>query len=305
MAKKASPVVTKTAGAKFDPDDRPILFLASSAAHAALVQDRHKYILIAVNELSSGDELGTILDGDQHVLLDSGVYNLAVTYARKRGISMDEALSTPPDQVDGWPKLFDKYVRLATEYGPRCWGYIELDFGGRENKIITRAKLEALGLNPIPVYHPLNDGWDYFDYLAARYDRICVGNLVHANDDTRSRILTTIAIRRRAYPNLRWVHALGVGLTQRILSTNLDSADASSWSSSLWWGRNGLQEFACLTTFGHMPPEYTYIRGADSEDPGGYNHAVRFLASLYVAHQANTNHYTQALGVGGAHVHDR
>ena len=57
---------------------------------------------------------------------------------------------------------------------------VEVDQGGRENKIKTRARLEKMGLRPIPVYHPLNDGWDYFDYLAENYDRICMGNVVNA-----------------------------------------------------------------------------------------------------------------------------
>jgi hypothetical protein len=42
---------------------------------------------------------------------------------------------------------------LATTYEERLWGYIELDKGGRENKLRTRTRLHNHGLNPIPVYH--------------------------------------------------------------------------------------------------------------------------------------------------------
>ena len=60
---------------------------------------------------------------------------------------------------------------------------------------------ESLGLKPIPVYHPLLDGWDYFDELAAQYDRICFGNIVQAPAATRIRLLHTLWERHRRYPD--------------------------------------------------------------------------------------------------------
>ena len=62
--------------------------------------------------------------------------------------------------------------------------------------------LEQMGLRPIPVYHPFNDGWDYFDYLAERYDRICFGNVVQADRETRKRLVATAWERHRKYPHL-------------------------------------------------------------------------------------------------------
>jgi hypothetical protein len=53
-------------------------------------------------------------------------------------------------------------VEHATTYADRLSGYTELDQGGRDHKRRTRTRLHDLGLNPIPVYHPFNDGWDYF-----------------------------------------------------------------------------------------------------------------------------------------------
>ena len=112
-------------------------------------------------------------------------------------MTMDEVLSMAPEKLDGFDSLFDKYVRIIKEIGEESWGYIEIDQGGKDNKIKTRDRLHKLGFNPIPVYHPLVDGWDYFDYLAERYDRICLGNIVQAQNETRKRLLATMWERKR------------------------------------------------------------------------------------------------------------
>ena len=100
--------------------------------------------------------------------IDSGVFNLSTRHAAKHDLTMDQALALAPTEIDGFDELFAKYVRLVTELGDKVWGYIEIDQGGKANKIKTRARLEELGLRPIPVYHPFNDGWDYFGEIAAR-----------------------------------------------------------------------------------------------------------------------------------------
>ena len=47
-------------------------------------------------------------------------------------------------------------------------------------EVATATPAHAEGLAPMPVYHPLNDGWDYYDELAGSHDRVCIGNLVQA-----------------------------------------------------------------------------------------------------------------------------
>ncbi len=131
-------------------------------------------------------------------------------------------------------ELFDKYVAIINEFGDQLWGYIEIDQGGRENKIKTRAKLEGLGLRPMPVYHPFNDGWDYFDYLAQRYDRICFGNVVMADAATRKRLCATAWERRRRYPRL-WIHLLGMTPSETLTAFPINSCDSSTWVGGLRW----------------------------------------------------------------------
>lgn len=217
---------------RWDPAEKLMQFAASGDLPLA-----PELYLTAVNDLygEAGDRImeGTIGQG-YRVLLDSGVFNLTNDHMRATGITMDEALAISPEDMPGFDKLFARYVELAQRWGDDLWGYIELDQGGAANKRITRAKLHDLGLDPIPVYHPLNDGWDYFDELAEQYDRICVGNLVQANQAQRTRILHTMWERHRAYPDL-WIHALGVTPYQVCLPFPPDSADSSSWINGLRW----------------------------------------------------------------------
>lgn len=147
---------------------------------------------------------------------------------------MDIGLATDPEEMDGFDDLFEKYVSIVRELGDQLWGYIEIDQGGRENKIKTRAKLEALGLHPIPVYHPFNDGWDYFDYLAQRYDRICFGNIVKASAPTRQKLLATAWERHRTYPHL-WIHLLGLTPNQWLNALPINSGDSSTWLAPVRW----------------------------------------------------------------------
>jgi len=222
----------RTAG-KWDPDAWPMYFLASNVLtlQRSFVT-RNGSILVAVNELAKSASSDELMKQYDHILLDSGIYWLTTQHALHHEMNMNEALALSPEEIDHWPWLLEHYIATARKYESKLWGYIELDQGGRENKQKTRAMLENLGLRPIPVYHPLNDGWDYFDLLASEYDRICVGNIVRAYGEDRKRILATIWERRRKYPHL-WIHALGMTPNDMTLSYMMNSFDSSSWVSAL------------------------------------------------------------------------
>jgi hypothetical protein len=195
-----------TAG-RWDPNDRPVYFLASPPRYdlmARVAQD-HPYVLVAVNELrpnASGavPALDNLLASGVNVLLDSGIFWLTNEHMRAHGITMNEALALHPDEIDGFDTLFDNYVAIATRYADDLWGYIELDQGGRERKIETRARLHDLGLDPMPVYHPLNDGADYLDHLFQGYDRFCMGNVVQADRFARVRLFHALWDRHLGAP---------------------------------------------------------------------------------------------------------
>ncbi len=234
----------KTGGGKYNGIIPPVYFFAANDSFTR-VADRilemdEIYTLIATNELKSVEDahdLTVLIDRGCNVFLDSGIFNLTMNHVRTTGVSMDEALALNPTEITGFSELFEKYVGIANRYENDLWGYVELDQGGRENKIITRTRLEEeYNLCPIPVFHPLNDGWDYLDFLLENYDRICVGNLVQASPNLRYKLLYEIRRRWQSHKDV-WIHALGVGPHAISNFGMVTSCDSSSWCGEVRWGR--------------------------------------------------------------------
>lgn len=255
-------------GGAWDKTAKPQWYFTAGQNNASCL-DLYRFRLLAVNELTNEaqlqEELVPLVEAGVPVLLDSGVFWLANSHAKRHGIPMDAALALPPTALDDWEALYATYCSLVAQYGARVWGYIELDQGGRAQKCTTRAGLEAKGFAPIPVYHPLNDGWDYFDELCAQYDRICVGNVVQAPIPLRTRIFATIWERQRQYPDL-WIHYLGVTPTPLQLAYPVQSCDSSTWLGCLRWtaGINTWTD-ACLATLGGLfARDFFYQRGEEA-----------------------------------------
>lgn len=264
-------------GGVWDRDDRHVYFLAASLDRQqwASVQN-HWHLLLAVNDLKTKrqfDMLDALIDKGHKILLDSGIFWLTNEHKRKHGITMNEALQLAPDEIDNFDWLWTQYVKLVKRFGDRMWGYIELDQGGAVNKRITRGKLRDLGINPMPVYHPLNDGWDYFDELAAETDRICFGNIVQADRQARLRLIQTLWERHRQYPDL-WVHVLGLTPNQVLNAYPVDSADSSTWLNVVRW--NGYNERAMLKPLSTLDTDYKYVIG--DTDPNSLMSDKRALA---------------------------
>lgn len=170
------PDVKRTTGGAFDPEDPYLFFTATGPEALARMDPQYPTVLCAVNETYSGagrKALERLIDQGRRVMLDSGIFNLAMNHVRAHGTTHDEALQLPPEEIDGFDQLWEQYGELATTYGKDLWGIVELDQGGVANKPRTRKRIEdEIGITPIPVYHPLLDGWDYYDTLAQEYDRI-------------------------------------------------------------------------------------------------------------------------------------
>lgn len=261
-------------GGRWDPAAWPTYFIASGAGTLEIGAKCHDWLLIAVNEMEGQNALDIVKRMcalGKNVFIDSGVFNLSTTHAKRHNMTMDEALAMAPDRVDGFADLLHRYVTLMRELGDQVWGYIEIDQGGRENKIKTRAKLEGMGLRPIPVYHPFNDGWDYFDYLAERYDRICLGNVVQADSQTRKRLIATAWERRRKYPNL-WIHALGLTPSALTTAFPINSCDSSTWISGNRWGQHHAQ--SANKKIWETTKALSYDRSRDKGERGGWYDGV-------------------------------
>jgi hypothetical protein len=270
---------TSTGGA-FDPTEPNIYFIASNIDSLRLAAPVHDHVLIAVNEIKPADipVLEQWIGAGKRVFIDSGIFHLTNEHARAHNVSMDQALALAPEAIDGFRELWDRYLAVVQRLGQKAWGYIELDQGGLEHKRRTRAKLEALGLRPIPVYHPLNDGWDYFDELSDRYDRICFGNVVQADIPTRKKLVATAWERHRRHPDL-WIHLLGLTPNELLYALPINSGDSSSWLSSVRW--SGYIEHAAGRTLGPMPRNFQYRLGSETDSPEG-----RAKANLVAAYGA-------------------
>lgn len=280
----------KTAG-RWNSDDRQQYFLAGSAAWVDVASSIHKYLLIAMNELGTDNSLNLLnnwLNENKSVIIDSGVYAFANQHAKANNMSMDAALSLTPEKVDGWDILQERYIRVCKQYGEKSWGYFELDQGGKDNKTRLRTMLEDEGLRPVPIYHPINDGWDYFDFLAERYDRICMGNVVQASRPDRKRLVAIVWERKRKYPNL-WIHLLGLTPNEWANSYIIDSADSSSWMSTIRWA--GLKPKADGKPFSELSKNYKYLLASDSLGQGGSQKAVFMAAYGATMHQRNWKHH--------------
>ena len=275
--------VTETAG-RWDVGLSPAYFLAVVAGHLKeLVALNYPPCpaLVAVNELKSQDmrdAVRTACDAGWPILLDSGIFNLASAHATKTGITHSEALSLPPSALRGWEGLRDLYLTCARDLGPSLWGYIELDLGGAGVKRTTRAWLESEGLRPIPVYHPLSDGEAYFHELASQYDRICLGNVVQAPENVRTRLLATLWQWRREHPTLRWMHVLGYTPDGMLTAYPTESADSSTWSGILRW-RGQAGDTAAGARVSRLDG-VMYEKGGDYRGPTGYINALQLGASL-------------------------
>lgn len=271
--------VKATSGGTFERNDPFSYFIAGAVKD--LEASGHSHVLVAVNELGNQRDLDALEELCEHrkVLLDSGIFNLANSHAQKHGVSHDVGLSLAPDEIDGFDSLWDRYGSVVTRFKDKLWGLIELDQGGIANKPTTRARIEEeFGVVPIPVYHPLLDGWDYYDTLAKGYDRICFGNLVQAPPSVRLRLIHAASERARQYPYL-WTHLLGVYPNQNLLGMPLrGSCDSSSWLTSLRW-MPSWKVWAMTKMVGSFPPPMWYIDAADGVD--GVDDAAAYNREMY------------------------
>lgn len=262
-----------TAGGSFDHSQRPVYFGAGTSTSYP------EFALVAVNDCldkSGVDLIDRLLSNGHKLLLDSGIFWLTNRHRRATGCSMDTALSLPPDEIQDFDMLLERYLFLTKTFGDDLWGYIELDQGGRDNKRRTRDMLHDEGLSPIPVYHPLNDGWEYFDEIASQYDRICYGNIVQAKAHARIRLLHTMWERRREYPHL-WIHVLGLTVNDWCLSCPPDSCDSSTWLSGLRF-TDVNTECAGLRRLGRMIPGFQYDQEQTRDAPRGRDAACSSYA---------------------------
>lgn len=253
----------------WDKSEKGIYFLALSGVEAkrpAAPFRRQISALAELGVLKSSHDIERLVKIYKRVMVDSGVFSIVNAFAKRAGISFNEAFSQKLADIPKSDQFLRQYIDVCTA-AKNCgaWGFVEIDLGGKDEKIKTRQLLHDNGLSPIPVYHPLVDGPEYLDYLIDNYDRICISNLVQSLPYTRS-VLVSYAYRKimEKPPEQRpYIHFLGVGASVQFLHFHLGSCDASSWS----YGRRVGKE--CVYAYGQSlqySMEYRATKSGKSHD---------------------------------------
>jgi hypothetical protein len=293
----SSHVPLPTGGGTFDPNGSCEYFLAANLTSLQqIVNNGYGHVLIAVNEVPEGDldAVAALADSGAKVMLDSGIFNLANNHAKRHGITLSESIGLAPEQLDGFVELRKRYVVTVKRLHAKLWGFVEMDQGGMLHKRRIRQELEdELGVSPIPVYHPFNDGWDYFDELAEGYDRLCVGNLVQTSQHDRKRLVATMWERRRRHPHV-WIHLLGFTPNHWLLGLPLDSCDSSTWLGAMHYAA-GQSDQASLRTMGSLQPEFRYKIDSDPESDTGHKKARLLASAVCWSTMRNWQHHRAAM----------
>lgn len=276
----------------WNPAEKNVYFLAGGQTSVQVMCEMVEanpppiplHMLVATNDFSpaSNEDMALLercFANGIRVLLDSGIFWLTNRHKKLHHMTMDDALRLHPSEVQDFDWLWERYTQLGVRYKDELWGIIELDQGGAPRKRETRAKLHDLGIDPIPVYHPLIDGWDYFDELADQYDRICFGNVVQANAATRQRLLVTAYERTRDRPDL-WIHLLGYSANEWLHACPVESCDSSSWLTIIRWAASA-REKGMLKTFSDFPMGFRYDYETDVHGPGGHRHSMAWAGSMW------------------------
>jgi hypothetical protein len=271
----------ETGGGRFDPAEDFVFFIAGMNIRNAA--SYHPWTLMGVDAVMS--ESGTeelrerIGVPGAKLMLDSGVFWLATQHAQAHGLDFYEALTVKPTDLKNYDKLLTRYVEVVREFEDDLWGYVEVDQGGADVKRSTRHELEAQGLHPIPVYHPLTDGFEYLDELLDGYDRIAVGNVVMSDAATRRALLGLVWERRRRHSGRVWIHALGYTPNPLFLAYPFNSSDSSSHLYALRYGASMCMGRASLAQFGTLEDAgYSYDLQAYGDEERGLPKKTALLA---------------------------
>ena len=208
-------------------------FFATTVNELKIIINEHDNFLLPVEGIDSPAELIEIIENKSgkirpNILMDSGVFSLVSYYARLNNLSINDCFSLDISKFSGYDALFSKYLSLIDALRDYLWGYIEIDIGDAERKTKTRQELENSGYKPIPVWHALNDDFDYLEFLCQNYKCIAIGNLSQSSNDLRMKIIYAVSLVKRQYPDV-WFHALGISPTKILFAYPFDSSDSSSY----------------------------------------------------------------------------
>ncbi len=220
-----------------------LIFLVYDPSHADVLREEHCNIIVTfamvkrIRDMSQYDAFVPVLPkGFPKILIDSGGYQLQTGVKTSMNINTHE---------------YGTWLRDATVKFPEIFGYFNLDTLGDINTTLdNQGKLENMGLNPIPVWHPGESDW-LLEYYCSEYDYVAVGGVaggagkkLKLNSERLRYVFERILPR---YPKTKF-HALGVGIGASTMFRTYRpySVDFSTWVNTykfghgLVWDKDGL-----------------------------------------------------------------
>ena len=161
-------------------------------------------------------------NGFPKILIDSGGYQLQTGVRTAMRISIDNYIA---------------WLKPALEKYPEISGYFNLDvMGDIDTTLDNMKRLEGVGLNPIPVWHPGEGDW-ILEYYVNEYDYVALGGLVGKGKMHRYTIRNIFERMATRYPNKKF-HILGMGITasSALRTFRPYSVDYSTWVNSYKFG---------------------------------------------------------------------
>lgn len=188
------------------------------------------------------ENIAPLLDWPVRKYLDSGLYTLMRKYGVSRrkvhgaGTGLDDALAAYTD-------LSRRYARYLDKYGSFWHHVVELDVDqilGPEYTHATRHILtNIVGDKLVPVWH-ISAGMEEWLHIAARYPYIAIGGDIGPSGEGGSAMHARYrTMVQEAHKFGTVVHGLGDTREQTFRAIGWDTADSTTWLSTMRFGRLG------------------------------------------------------------------
>lgn len=158
--------------------------------------------------------------------------------AKHRDITIDAFIDSGAFSADtqGATITVKDYSRFITALGPLASAVANLDVIGnpkasRENL----RRLEGAGHRVVPVFH-FGSPWSYLEEYVTKHRYVALGGMVGVRDN-RAKLRWVVECHRRAKGSGVRFHAFGNTSSAILRDIPFFSADASSWSTSVRYGR--------------------------------------------------------------------
>lgn len=136
--------------------------------------------------------------------------------------------------TSGQPVELDKYISYIQENAEHIDAYISLDIlGDSPASLRIWKEMKSRGLDPIPVFHYMNDEAVLVEYLKAGCKRIALGGTVPIKN--KAQVAEWVRMLSWMYPAN--YHLLGSASRKILDHCDIGSADASTWIMAAVMGK--------------------------------------------------------------------